>query len=306
MESTTRDIIKERIRSKKEIHFQGFVNFLYTKCYGSTRFTTIKQKRDGGSDGVLDGNTILAVYGPNQLDLNKFKKKLGKSGNAKEPGDFEKYEKNFSDKYPNWQVVYNNEMTTSRVEYLRELKSDVILVGVDDLVELISVQNYADIEAIGKWLEIKNSLISNDLLYEVVIGMLRLEEDTSVQISSFIESAIDPQEKIEINFSGEEIDRVTEELIDGMKYFGALDTMFKGKSDKVNILKKKVRDALEDYNDTLYNSLKKYEKRAAETSNKTSDDKYKYYLRCVLLYLFERCYIGKKTLAEKKKNALSK
>ena len=136
--------------------------------------------------------------------------------------------------------------------------------------------------------------------------MLRTDENEPTQINENIESVTDPQEKIEINFSGNEIDRVKEDLIDGMKYFGALDRMFRGKADKINILKKKVRDDLEDYNDSLYNSLKKYEKRAAERANKELDDKYKYYLRCVLLYLFERCYIGKKTLAEKKKNALSK
>ncbi len=43
--------------------FQEFVAFLFSTAHGDS-FTVLKQKQDKGSDGILNGDTILAVYGP--------------------------------------------------------------------------------------------------------------------------------------------------------------------------------------------------------------------------------------------------
>jgi hypothetical protein len=63
MEKVLFNAIKQQIQALKDISFQYFIDELYLKNYGD-EFVPIKQKQDRGNDGILHGDTILAVYAP--------------------------------------------------------------------------------------------------------------------------------------------------------------------------------------------------------------------------------------------------
>jgi hypothetical protein len=65
MEKVLYNAIKQQIQALKDISFQFFIDELYLKRYGD-EFVPIKQKQDRGNDGILHGDTILAVYAPEE------------------------------------------------------------------------------------------------------------------------------------------------------------------------------------------------------------------------------------------------
>jgi hypothetical protein len=63
MNPLLRKQFRNAIKLLTDSSFQDFVAFLFSTAHGDA-FTTVKQKHDKGSDGVLNGDTILAAYGP--------------------------------------------------------------------------------------------------------------------------------------------------------------------------------------------------------------------------------------------------
>lgn len=76
MDNILREIIKTKLVSLKGTAFQDGMDRVYLCIHGSTEFQRVKQKRDGGSDGILNGDTVLAAYAPEKYSLADFKKKL--------------------------------------------------------------------------------------------------------------------------------------------------------------------------------------------------------------------------------------
>jgi CheY-like chemotaxis protein len=151
------NLIKNQISNLKDITFQDFITELYSIKY-ENNFLAIKAKRDKGSDGILNKNTILAIYAPEKHNLDIFKKKV-KNDNPKSLGDFDKYELHWKNKYPNWQFIYNGIFTSEMTQVLTDLKPDVSLVDINILIRLITNLQKDKLELICNYLKIPDYLI---------------------------------------------------------------------------------------------------------------------------------------------------
>lgn len=150
--------IKNQISNLKDISFQNFITELYSICY-ENNFDAIKQKRDKGCDGILNKNTIIAVYAPERYEINSFKNKI-KNSNPKSLGDFDKYENNWKNKYPNWQFIYNGEITGEMIDFLRALKQDVDFIDIVKIMRLITNLSPSKLKLIIDYLKIPNDYIT--------------------------------------------------------------------------------------------------------------------------------------------------
>lgn len=299
MNRTTEEIFRLRIQSRKDTMFQSFIERLYVTCYGKN-FVPIKQKRDKGCDGILNGKTIIAVYAPEKHSLKNFKTKIlnETSGNL---GDFNKYKKYWQEKYPGWQIVYNGEFTAEMVQFVHSLKNDVELLGLQHILELIRNQYWGHIRQLADYLDIEEEYLINDIFDEIIQDLLKGRRRTKKNIKYKPPKYI--EEKIPLNFSGKDIETAKTDYREALKHFHNLNSILKNQydDDDLDVLKNRVRDDIDKYSGTF---KEKFNNLITEYSKKyTHDDEYKRFVKTLLIYLFEQCILGKKTEWEDKNDS---
>lgn len=128
MNKLLRTQIEQMIRSKTHNDFQEFVVFLYQLVFGEG-FRVVKQKHDKGSDGIVNGNNVLAAYGPSSYTLSGFKKKVG--------DDHKSYLRNWQDTHPNWTVIFNDELKASMIQFIEKQHPGADKKGSPELLLMI-------------------------------------------------------------------------------------------------------------------------------------------------------------------------
>lgn len=281
MKKVTENAFINRIISLKDTEFQNFTDKLHTVCYGNN-YTAIKQKRDKGCDGILNNETVLAVYAPEKHHLGKFKKKIS--------DDFDKYSKNWMASYPKWQVIYNGTFTAEMVQFIKNLKSDAQPVGLNNIMEMIVRLRWSHIQHLSEYLNIDSDFLIFDIIDEIIRDLLKAE---SISTEDFdFRKLTEIERKIEINFQAEDIERIKDEYEDGLKYFDMVKDVIGNYEIEKDTLKNRVRWDIAklggDFKTRFDNLTEDY------ASIRLGDDYYKLMVRVLLIYLFEQCVIGRK------------
>ncbi len=295
MNRTTEMAFRMHITSRKGTEFQSLIEKLYLICYGN-KFTVIKQKRDRGADGILNGRTVIAVYAPEKPSLKAFKRKIKNDAPGRE-GDFDKYVKHWQQTH-GWQLVYNGEFTAEMEQFARSFEPNVELLGISHLLELIQRQPWGRIRELAVYLGIEESYIVYNIFDKIVQDLLM--GHPTVEGTIEYSSPVYIQEKIPLNFSGEYVEKIKDEYRDSLKYFHQLKTIMKEYSDDdLRTLKCKVNLDIEKYQGAFKDRFVHLTLQYAEAAR--HDDLYKHFVRTLLIYLFEQCLLGKKTEEEKEK-----
>lgn len=278
--------IKVAIDRHKEKNFQDFVDNLFLKIFGSN-FTPIKQKHDKGCDGIINNNECLAVYAPEQYSLRAFKKKI--------EDDHKNYIKNWKQMLPKWRVVYNGEFTAEMVIFVESLENGSKRIGIAQIIDDIDILDWVNQRAIAEYLGINEQFFINDLLQNVIKDLLKNAKAPVKNLFSQKPTYI--EDKIQLNYNSIDVENAKNEYLNSLESMGMLKDKLKAYDDEeVSALKNKV---ITEYGKlsgdfkTRLNNL-----TAALSGNNNRDQQYKYYLRVILLYMFEICLIGKKSEAE--------
>lgn len=283
MNAVLRDAFRLKIQSLTGNPFQDFVDELYVLSFGSD-YAPVRQKKDKGCDGILNGDTILAVYAPEKYLLREFKKKYS--------DDFSGYQANWKSKYPNWRVVYNGEIQANAIEFLKEMKADVEVNQIDHIFHQISRLNSTKQRSLASYLGIDEQFFVNDALEEIIEDLSNEKNDGPI---AYLKPMYIP-EKISLNFEDQDADTILSEYEVYLPYFENLSGIMAINEDRVTNLKSKVcRDYL-SYNGSCKERLTNMTDVYA--GKRKGDDLYKKMIRVVLVYFFEQCLIGKKTTKE--------
>lgn len=283
-------LVQQRVNSLHENRFQEFVESLYILHYGSA-FTPIKQKRDKGCDGIINSpKTVIAIYGPERRDLRKFKEKVG--------DDFKKYEDYWMAEYPNWQVIYNLQYTSGEVEYLVSLKSNVEKIEPRHLVDIFQHLRWTDKRRIAAQLGIDDIYLNKDLVETVLTDLIESSEvlDDNDRVHT---KPIYIGEKIELNYSPQDVDSAKEEYENCLLYFGMLQQSLAScnETEQASLRSRIIQD-YQRFNGSFSQRLQSMTEAYAK--NNRVDDIYVFFIRVTLIYFFEQCLIGTKTETEKK------
>ncbi|WP_163832263.1 hypothetical protein [Spartinivicinus ruber] len=287
MDNIVREVLKTKIMGLKATAFQDALDRIYLSIYGEGNFQRVKQKHDGGSDGIINGETVLAVYAPEKYILNDFKRKVR--------ADFESYTKNWEATHSKWEVVTNLESTAQMIQFVNMLKNGASLICIDGLLQKIGKQTWTVKTAIFRALDIPDHYLSNDVISTVIEDLIQI----STQDDPFepYEKPAYIQDKIELNVSEEHVATFMDEYEDSLAIFPIVSTVVKSKSNAdVAAIRNKVR--------STYTSLSgKFEKRLDELvkimcQSKSIDDYYSHNMRIVMVYFFEQCLFGKKPKSE--------
>jgi hypothetical protein len=286
MNSLLRRLFTNAIKLKTENDFQEFVEFLFSTAYERT-FTTVKQKVDKGSDGILDGDTSLAVYGPSSYTLQGFKKKIG--------DDYESYSHNWKTTHPNWMVVYNDQFKANMIQFVDSKHAGARKIGLTELVQIIEDLPWSKIKRIGNYLEIPSELLVNDIISQVIDDLIRRDE--SGFANSKRPNAIYIEDKIVLNYASEDVKQATENYYERLEFFDATEGILREHTSmEVAALRGRIRD---DFNalggsfiERFHGLIECYGHSHAE------DDQYRFALTVLLTFFFEQCLIGAKAEGE--------
>jgi len=287
MSQVLHHLIELQVKGLTDTGFQEFIEHLYMIRYG-TDFTPVKQKRDKGCDGILNNSrTVLAIYAPEKRDLAKFKRKVRE--------DFTKYQDNWASQYPNWQLVYNLSFTAEEIQYIETLKPDTQKVGPAHVLDIVRNLIWSARRRVADYLGIDDQFFHNDILVAILEDLLG--GANSAQDLPPYKRPIYIMEKIEINYSQEEVEMAKDQYGDCILYFSALRRLLTGHSDEQrHALRSKIRRDYRQLSGCFRERLDYLIERYSEKY--PHDDAYRFHVQVVLLYFFEQCLVGKKTQGE--------
>jgi hypothetical protein len=279
--------VKLQVSSLRENRFQDFVDYLYTTSFG-TDFVPIRQKHDKGCDGLLAREgTIVSVYAPQGYTLAAFRKKAAE--------DFRKYESSWAPKYPHWQFVYNGTLTAEAQDFLLGLKADVELVTIDHLLGKIERLTWSERRHLARRLGIDEQFLIYNIL-DAVLDDLLARADSHHELPRW-QPALYIGDKIALNFQVQDVDTAKSQQAECMIYFGVLQRLLSKMTDsEISSLKSKVMADYMALAGTFPERLTHL--TVSYSGNQHGDEMYVFFIRVFLLFLFEQCVIGRRTIDE--------
>lgn len=287
MDNIVREVLKTKIAGLKATAFQDALDRIYLCIYGEVCFQRVKQKHDGGSDGIVNGDTVLAAYAPERYNLNDFKKKVG--------ADFKSYAKNWESTHGKWEVVTNLEATAQMIKFVNGLKNGAPIICIEGLLQKIDGQTWTVKMAIFRALNIPDHYLSNDVISTVIEDLIQISSQGD--LFEPYEKPAYIQDKIELNVSEENVTTFMDEYEESLAVFPIISSVVKSRPQRsISAIRSKVR--------STYTSLSgSFEKRLSElvkimSQGKSQDDYYSHNMRIVMVYFFEQCLFGKKPKSE--------
>lgn len=296
MNRPLRNILKTQICALTSFDFQNFVIELYQAKYGNADFTPTRRIKDKGADGIiLSERCVVACYGPNKYDKKNFEKKIN--------DDFKSYNLNFEEQYPNWQFITNQfENSTDVISLVDKLKPNSVTIGVSQIVAMIAEFPSHKRRKISKYLRIPNEYIAQDYISEILDDLLN-EITSENNILSYKEKPLYISTKIELNFvTTDEITNAQEEydsyFDEGI--FNEIQNLLNGFEDReIEKIKVRIKNDYDLFLGTYRERINLLTEKYLDKYSHENDDDYRYYIRAILFYVFEQCFIGIKTEQEK-------
>jgi hypothetical protein len=290
MDKLLKNAFKMQIQSKEGFEFEEFIDELFLLKYGVDNYIPIRRNKDKGNDGtILPEQKILACYAPRKYSKTDFEIKT--LGAANKEGDFEKYQKNWKDKFPNWEMYVNHEVSPEQFKLIQALDGNTSIKGIDQILSVVSSKK----RKLAAYLGIEIFFIQ-DYIQDIINDLLNASSEEDKALHFDRKSLVPPQQKIELNFEQEDWDGMNSEMVLVMEEFNTIANILSGyNDDEINTLKRRI---INDYNklsgsfkERLYNLTDQY----TTAYGNIKDDEYVKCVKSILLYMFEQCLIGKKT-----------
>lgn len=294
MNRLLKNAFKLQINSKEGFEFEEFIDELFLLKYGVDNYIPIRRNKDKGNDGtILIEQRILACYAPRKYSKKDFETKV--LGGKNIEGDFEKYQKNWEAKFPNWEMYVNHEVAPEQFSIIQSLDGNSSIKGIDQILSIIDDLDSSKKRKLAAFLGIENFFIQ-DYIEEIINDLLNFSSEKNNPLHFDKKALIPPQIKIELNFKKEDWDGMHLEMKLVMEEFYTITKILGGyNDDEISIIKTRI---VSDYNklsgnfkNRLYNLSDQYTREYGNVK----DDEYTKCVKSLLLYMFEQCLIGRKT-----------
>lgn len=236
MDKLLKNAFKMQIQSKEGFEFEEFIDELFLLKYGVDNYTPIRRNKDKGNDGtILPEQKILACYAPRKYNKTDFETKV--LGGAKKEGDFEKYQKNWKDKFANWEMYVNHEVSPEQFTLIQSLDGNTSIRGIDQILSIVDELVSSKKRKLAAYLGIENFFIQ-DYIQEIINDLLNASNEEDKALHFDRKTLVPPQRKIELNFEQEDWDGMNSEMVLVMAEFNTITNILSGyNDDEINTLK---------------------------------------------------------------------
>lgn len=294
------NLFELQIKSLTGFDFQDIVIKIFQYYYGITDITDIRQQKDKGCDGIIESEKrVIACFGPKE-NMNTIKRQ--KEFISKSNSDFALFVQNWQINYDYWSIVINHVIDPFYDLHVKSLNSNTSVIGLKQIINMLENIKGFQRRQLGEFLRIDHEYFANDYIKEILDDLLKEDGDYGADIKYKPKELSQIAAKIELNFSNNDIQEINTEyeefLLQGL--FSQIRSIFYGYEDN-DISKIKIRviaDLNQKTNGNFKEKLNQLSDFYIEKYSHSSDDEYLYYIRGLLLYLFEQCLIGMKTKGE--------
>lgn len=296
--------MKELIKSKRGFEFEAFINEMHLIRYGSNGYQPTRERKDDGAEGLILGTrTIIAAYGPDSYVERKFLKKVN--------DDFADYLTKWANNNPNWNMYYNNSLAPEQIKVSNDLRDlakkksltidNIIIKGIDQIMQLIEIEfNNKQQRQLATLLGVPKELIIFDhirsIIDDLIWGFGIDAENVKYKI------AVCVPEKIKLNYSDSDA-KIAEEEYTDLNVDGTLKKIWNiiatYEPEQINSLKQIIKKDFNNINGTFKEKLSGLTEKYLDKYTSGQDDDFEYFTRALLVYCFEQCMIGEKTIKEK-------
>lgn len=292
MNSPLQNSFRIQIKSLYKFDFQDFITKLFMFRYGAENYTPPRDIKDKGADGIITKTeTVVACYGPEKIDKKRYTKKI--------EDDFKSYSDSWQSKYKNWIFVTNNDIPEWAIKKINSLKKDSIPVGLKNLLQMVDELSSFQKREIGNYLNVEKELFAHDYLKEIIEDLIKETSFTDENIE--YKKQIYFPDKVGLNYKQEDIDSVFQEydIYFENGVFNEIKSLLFGCEDEdTNKLKVRIINDFNNKSGHFKSRLQQLTEKYLDKYSSENDDEYLFYIRAVLIYLFEQCLIGSKTKGE--------
>ncbi len=293
MNSPLYNSFKIQIENLYKYDFQDFITKLFMLRYGVENYISPRDIKDKGADGIIiNKETIIACYGPEKINQKSYLNKI--------ENDFKSYSDNWKLSYKNWMFVTNNDIPAWAIQKINSLKKDAKQIGIKNILQFIEELSSSNKRELGKYLNIQTELFAKDYLNEIIEDLIK--DISFTDTNTEYKQQIYFSDKVKLNYVQEDIAGILQEydiyLENGV--FSEIKSLLFGYEDEdTNKLKIRVISDFNNKSGNFKSRLQQLSEKYLDKYSSENDDEYLYYIRAVLIYLFEQCLIGTKTKEEK-------
>lgn len=296
MELILKNAFKTQIENKRGFDFEDFIDELFLLKYGADNYLPLRRVRDNGNDGtIISERKILACYAPKKYVRKDFEVKV--LGTNTLTGDFEKYKSEWESNFPNWEMLVNHDVAPEQLTIIDSLVGNTSIKGIKQIISIIEELPRAKLRKLAQFLEIESFIIQDyirDILKDLLNSSIVNEEIIKYKHAPYI------PKKIEINYNVEDVDGALSEFQEISQNFNIVENILVGyEDDEKGKIKYRVIEDFNKLSGSFKEKLSNLTIQYTEKYGNINDDDYRFYVKTILLYMFEQCLIGKKTEKEK-------
>lgn len=296
MELLLKNVFKIQIENKLGFDFEDFIDELFLLKYGADNYLPIRKVRDNGNDGtIISERKILACYAPKKYARKDFEVKV--LGTNTITGDFEKYKLEWESNFPNWEMLVNHDVAPEQLTIIDNLDGNTSIKGIKQIISIIEDLPRTKLRKLAKFLEIENFVIQDyirDILNDLLTNSIVNDQIIKYKHAPYI------PKKIEINYNEEDVVGAMSEFIEISQNFNIVENILVGyEDDEKGKIKYRVIEDFNKLSGSFKEKLNNLTIQYIEKYGNINDDDYHFYVKTILLYMFEQCLIGKKTEKEK-------
>ena len=284
--------LKIQIQSLFKYEFQNFITKLFMFRYGAENYIPPRDIKDKGADGIIvNKETVVACYGPEKIDKKRYLEKID--------DDFSSYSEFWSDKYKHWMFVTNNDIPEWAISKIKSLKNDTTQIGLKNILQFIEELSSSQKREIGSYLNVEKELFAQDYLKEIIEDLIKETSFTNENIE--YKKQIYFPDKVSLNYNQEDIDSIFQEydIYFENGVFNEIKSLLYGYEDEdTNKLKVRIINDFNNKSGDFKSRLQQLTEKYLDKYSSENDDEFLFYIRAVLIYLFEQCLIGRKTKGE--------
>lgn len=284
---------KVQIKNLYKYDFQDFITKLFMLRYGAENYIPPRDIKDKGADGIIvNKETIIACYGPEKIEQKRYLNKID--------SDFKSYIDNWQSNYKNWMFVTNNDIPAWAIQKINTIKKDTNQIGLKNILQFIEELSSFNKRELGKYLNIETELFAIDYLNEIIEDLIK--EISFTDKNTEYKQHIYFSDKVKLNYAQEDIDGIFQEydLYFENRVFAEIESLLFGYEDEdKNKLKIRIISDFNNKSGNFKSRVQQLSEKYLDKYSNENDDEFRYYIRAVLIYLFEQCLIGAKTEEEK-------
>ncbi|MNR07962.1 hypothetical protein D3C85_1240960 [compost metagenome] len=194
-------------------------------------------------------------------------------------------------------MLVNHDVAPEQLTIIDNLDGNTSIKGLKQILSIIENLPRTKLRKLAKFLEI-DSFIIQDYIRDILNDLLT-NSDLKEEIILYRHALYVPK-KIGINYNEEDVDGALSEFLEISQNFSFVENILAGyEDDEKGKIKFRVIEDFNKLSGSFKEKLNNLTNQYTEKYGSVSDDDYRFYVKTILLYMFEQCLIGKKTEKEK-------